>query len=708
MKLLKLYIFLFIIILKIEISPLIASSFTPSSYSYDDESYFDENEYNHSIDNYFNDFLGWPWWGSNDDEAGDNKNVNSNPFSSSKIKGLEKELKRRIVGQDHPIQLVVNALERYAEDLNDPNAPVASLLFIGPTGVGKTQLVKELASLLLGGEEKIIRLNMSEYAEYSGVTKLIGSPPGYVDSQIGGVLTNGLKANSRTIVLFDEIEKAHPNVIKLLLQLFDEGYISDAKGNLINAKQSMFIATTNLAQNTILRMHDLNCTNEEILRAIQPTVVNELSPEVFNRLEPVLFRGLKSNIVDDLIERLLEQAAEEIFSKFNFSIKFHTSVVNFIKSKVNNFTMGARPFKRFIKESVLIAITEAKKMKYLQKNSLAVISFENNSFIIQIQNKSPFVFEWKGEEQIENELPFKLDILVELEKKLQNKVLGQEYAIQITVDSIIRYAAGLSSEVSPIGCFLYVGPTGVGKTQLAKELASELYGQSSHFIRLDMSNFSEEHSVTRIFGSPRGYIDHEKGGELTEAIKNHPYSVVLLDEIEKAHSKVLKTFLRVFDEGSFTDASGVCVDCRHVIFILTTNLGASKILSLPNASCDQLVREVRTDLIKHLSPELYNRMEIVPFHGLSADLVDQLIVNMLEQLSNEIFYKKSITINYDQSVLLYLKENGFDYQLGARPLRRLIEQVISTPIAKGIVSGRVKEGDHITVAINKGSTIISP
>lgn len=661
------------------------------------------------LDNYL-EFFGWPWWSSegseNEDELDQEKPFNF--FSAENIQGLEKKLKDRIVGQDHAIEATVEALERYANGLNDSLTPVGCLMYVGPTGVGKTQLAKELAKNLFGHEQKMIRLNMAEYGDHSSLFRLLGSPPGYVHHEQGGVLTEALKNNPQAIILIDEFEKAYPSVLKVFLGLFEEGVITDSDNNLIDCRNSLFIVTTNLAEQTILTMHDLGKSNAEILEAIQPTLTQGLSPELYNRLEPVIFRGLKENVRDDLIKSLLTQVTEELIEKKQMRITFDQSVVHFVKKQASNYLLGARPFKQWIKQTVMNAITLALKQKYLQHNESAHVCYQDNDFIIQnLKGGEAFIWHW-NDKTPKNQIPFNFTQLLSLEDDLKQRILGQPYAIKMTVAALMRYAAGLNGENCPLGAFLYAGPTGVGKTQLAKELAAQLFGSASHLIRLDMSEYTESHSITRLIGAPPGYLGHEKGGQLTEALKQHPFAVVLLDEVEKAHLNVLKALLSVLDEGYILDAKGERIDCRHVIFILTTNLGASQILSLQERGYqeEEILDAIQPHLIKFLSPELYNRLEVATFMGLNTDSLERLIENMLNEVKIQIQATKKIQITFDPSIIEFLKLNGYDYELGARPLKRLIQKTIVTSIAKKIVSGDVQIGDSITITYHNQEMVI--
>lgn len=327
-------------------------------------------------------------------------------------------------------------------------------------------------------------------------------------------------------------------------------------------------------------------------------------------------------------------------------------------------------------------------------------------FICSICCKKKIKFLEKKADETKSD--FKLDKLNELEGKLSNIIIGQPYAIKVTVDALMRHAAGLRNAKSPIGTFLYVGPTGVGKTQLAKELAIELMGSESRLIRMNMAEFREEHSLTRLIGSLPGYKEHEKGGQLTEQLKGCSHAVVLLDEIDKAHPAVLKVFLQAFDEGSISDAKGTVIDCRNIIFILTTNLASQKILDMheDGNTEEEILVGIRDEIIKRISPELFNRLEVAPFMGLGEDQLDQLVKKLLQEMNNDLVEKKAITADFDQTVIDFIKANGFDYELGARPLQRLLEKTVRTSIAQEIIAGTIHSGDAIKVSYQNDKVLV--
>lgn len=295
-----------------------------------------------------------------------------------------------------------------------------------------------------------------------------------------------------------------------------------------------------------------------------------------------------------------------------------------------------------------------------------------------------------------------------LEDELNSVVIGQPDAVRITSDAIIRYAAGVNDPLSPIATLLYCGPSGVGKTELAKQLAKILYNDESRFIRLNMAEYGLDHSVQRLIGSPPGYVNHEQGGQLTNALRQSPYSVVLLDEAEKAHPRVLKLFLQLFDEGAITSAKGERIECCNSIFILTSNISAMEIARLGEQGLDseQILEEIKPALMECLSVELFNRMDPVVFRSLSWEVKESIVYKMLNELAVRIATKKRLTLSFDASVVEYLVQTGFDPLLGARPVKRMIEKELTPLIAKAIIRGQYKPGDHITVSLDGNDLVI--
>ncbi|MBJ7448751.1 MAG: ATP-dependent Clp protease ATP-binding subunit [Parachlamydiales bacterium] len=335
--------------------------------------------------------------------------------------------------------------------------------------------------------------------------------------------------------------------------------------------------------------------------------------------------------------------------------------------------------------------------------------FKNTPFKAPVKPLAYTVVQYRPTPAKEKDKPaFSLTNVLQLEERLKEKIHGQNSAIESTVQSIVRYAAGLNDPESPIATLLYIGPTGVGKTELAKQLAQELTGSKAGFIRLDMSEYTEPHTVSRLIGTPPGYVGYDMGGQLTESIKARPNSIILLDEIEKAHPNVAQIFLQAFDDARITDAKGNVVDCRKCLFILTTNLASSSILRLQQANTpyEEIVKAIQPQLMASLSPELYNRLEVVLFTGLSNASFKRVVNRMLDSVCVRIKANKGITLNFDPSVVQFLVEKGYQYELGARPLKRLINKEIVTSLGYTMIQETFEPGSELKVSYKNGKIII--
>ncbi|PZA07168.1 MULTISPECIES: ATP-dependent chaperone ClpB [unclassified Meiothermus] len=289
--------------------------------------------------------------------------------------------------------------------------------------------------------------------------------------------------------------------------------------------------------------------------------------------------------------------------------------------------------------------------------------------------------------------------LLRLEEEMHKRVVGQDEAIVAVADAIRRARAGLKDPNRPIGSFLFLGPTGVGKTELAKTLAAQLFDTEENMVRIDMSEYQEKHTVARLIGAPPGYVGYEEGGQLTEAVRRRPYSVILFDEIEKAHPDVFNVLLQILDDGRLTDGQGRTVDFRNTVIILTSNLGSPLILEgiqagLPYETIRNRVFEV---LQKNFRPEFLNRLdEIVVFKPLTQEQIAQIVEIQLEGLRHRLTERR-ITLELSPEAKRFLAERGYDPVFGARPLKRVIQRELETPLAKKILAGEVQDGAYLRV-----------
>ncbi len=295
--------------------------------------------------------------------------------------------------------------------------------------------------------------------------------------------------------------------------------------------------------------------------------------------------------------------------------------------------------------------------------------------------------------------------LLRLEASLHQRVVGQDEAVSAVADAVLRSRAGIQDPTHPIGSFVFLGPTGVGKTELARALAAFLFDDERNMIRIDMSEYQERHTVSRLMGAPPGYVGYEEGGQLTEAVRRRPYSVVLFDEIEKAHQDVFNVFLQILDEGRLTDAQGRTVDFKNTVLIMTSNVGSHQILAHAEhgerdyeAMRDKVLGELRA----HFRPEFLNRVdEIVVFHTLTREQIVEIVEIQLKRLEARLAERR-LVITLTPGAKALLAERGYDPRYGARPLKRTIQSLLETPLSRMIIAGEVPEGAHVWV--DRGET----
>ncbi|MGL4308562.1 ATP-dependent chaperone ClpB [Cetobacterium sp. SF1] len=296
--------------------------------------------------------------------------------------------------------------------------------------------------------------------------------------------------------------------------------------------------------------------------------------------------------------------------------------------------------------------------------------------------------------------------LLKLEENLNSKVIGQEEAVEAVADTILRARAGLKDPNRPIGSFIFLGPTGVGKTYLAKSLAFNLFDDEDNVVRIDMSEYMDKFSVTRLIGAPPGYVGYEEGGQLTEAVRRKPYSVILFDEIEKAHPDVFNILLQVLDDGRLTDGQGKVVDFKNTLIIMTSNIGSQRILEDPSLS-EETKAEVLEALKANFRPEFINRVdELIVFKALQLDSIKNIVKELLVNVQNKL-KDRFITLSFSEDVVEFLAKNSFDPQFGARPLRRFIQKELETSMAKMILKGEVKERDTVVANLKDNEIVFT-
>ena len=349
---------------------------------------------------------------------------------------------------------------------------------------------------------------------------------------------------------------------------------------------------------------------------------------------------------------------------------------------------------------------QKKRMHLKQSSRTRMVSREDIEAIVSVWTKIPVqrLAEQEGKR------------LLALDAELHKRVIGQEVAVQAVAKAVRRSRAGLKNPARPIGSFLFLGPTGVGKTELSKALAETVFGDEQAMIRVDMSEYMEKHSVSRLVGSPPGYVGYEEGGQLSEKVRRNPYSVILFDEIEKAHPDVFNILLQVLDEGHITDGHGRKVDFKNTVLIMTSNAGAQSIIAPKHLgfgtgkdekkNYEAMKSSVMQEVRRIFKPEFLNRIdEMIVFHALTKDEIYQITGLLLGELQKRAREQLEITLKISPAVRKHISEKGFDEKYGARPLRRAVQNQIEDVLAEEILSGRVHRGDTVHVGLKKGKIV---
>jgi ATP-dependent Clp protease ATP-binding subunit ClpB len=295
-----------------------------------------------------------------------------------------------------------------------------------------------------------------------------------------------------------------------------------------------------------------------------------------------------------------------------------------------------------------------------------------------------------------------------MEEALSKRVIGQKEAVIAVSTAVRRARAGLQDPNRPIGSFMFLGPTGVGKTELTKALAGYLFDDDTALIRIDMSEYMEKHSVARLIGAPPGYVGYEEGGALTEAVRRRPYQIILFDEIEKAHPDVFNVLLQVLDDGRLTDGQGRTVDFKNTLIVLTSNIGAEYLVNQKEGEDTEAVREeVMTEVRSKFRPEFLNRLDdIILFHRLQRSEMTKIVDIQMARLQ-KLLADRKIKIELDENAKTWLANRGYDPAYGARPLKRVIQRHVQDPLAEQILAGGVKDGDTVHVSVRDGDLTIN-
>jgi ATP-dependent Clp protease ATP-binding subunit ClpC len=618
-----------------------------------------------------------------------------------------------VIGREKEISRLTAILNRRTK-----NNPV----LIGEPGVGKTAIVEGLAQRIASDEvpgllvgKKILVLDLPGVV---AGTKFRGE---FEDRLIKIVAE--AKKDKDAILFIDEIHN-------LVGAGAAEGAIDAA--NIL--KPSLSRGELQVIGSTTLSEYRKYIEKDAALeRRFQSIIVPETTEEetilVLRGLRPRYEDYHKVKITDDAIIAAAKLSKRYISDRFlpDKAIDLVDEAASLMKIKKGKLSGTIAKLEREIvelqrkKEDAVIAEDFSKAAEIKQQEAIQSTKLKNTKQREGVsEDKRPLITEENIAEVISISTGIPLtrliqkesDSLINLESRLQKQVIGQDEAVRTIASAIRRSRTGVSDAGRPIGSFIFLGPTGVGKTELARVLAKEMFGDINALVKVDMSEFMEKHNVSRLVGAPAGYVGYEESGQLTEKIRRRPFSVILLDEIEKAHPDVFNLLLQIFEDGYLTDAKGTRVDFRNTIMIMTSNIGAHWLnkearlgFAATSASDEKQLEQtheknveyILEDMKKHFKPEFLNRLDkVVVFKTLSTASIRKIVNLQINQLSERLS-EKNITLKVSDSAKKFLVEKGYDPENGARPLRRVIQSLVEDPLANGILSGEFRDGDTLSV-----------
>jgi ATP-dependent Clp protease ATP-binding subunit ClpB len=444
----------------------------------------------------------------------------------------------------------------------------------------------------------------------------------------------------------------------------------------------------------------------------KPTSLDQLERKIRQlEIEKQALKKEDDKTSKDRLEAIEKELAElkEEFSELELQWKSEKEVIDQIKEKTEAIDHLKAEAERAERD---VDLQRAAEIKYGELPKLEKEIEEAQQKLQQIQKDTSILKEEVTQEDIaavvsrwtsipvQKMMLSESERLLKLEEELAQRVVGQEEAVKAVSRAVRRNRAGIGEDNRPVGSFLFLGPTGVGKTELAKSLAEFLFDDENKMIRIDMSEYMEKHAVARLIGSPPGYVGYEEGGQLTEAVRRHPYSVVLLDEVEKAHPEVFNVLLQLLDDGRLTDSKGRTVDFKNTIILMTSNLGSDLILQ--NADDREKQKEaIQPVLAETFRPEFLNRLDdIIIFQQLKPEELTQIVRLQLDNIETRLA-KKNLKLEVSGDAIQHLADTGYDILYGARPLKRLIQQQVLDEIATKLLEGSIEEGSTVKVSLEK-------
>ena len=619
-----------------------------------------------------------------------------------------------VVGRADEMSRVIQILSRRMK--NNP-------CLVGEPGVGKTAIVEGLAQLIVSGDvpetvkdKRVLSLDMSGMVAGS---KYRGEFEERIKKLINEVI------NAGNVILF--VDELHTiigaggaegaidasNILKPALSRGELQMI----GATTTAEYRKYIEKDAALERRFQPVNVHEPTKEEaldILKGLRSRYEYhhgiEISDEALKACVELAARYLNDRFLPDKAIDLMDEAA----AKKRLSVYKITPQMKEVEKEL--FELNAELDQSFMSNDLetahetklAIKLLEEKQDRLKKKHELAI---KQENMVLNDEDIAVVVAEWTKipvsrlkEEESKR--------LLHLEDELHKRVIGQNEAVDAVAKAIKRGRVGLKDPKRPIGSFLFLGPTGVGKTELSKALAESVFGDEKNLIRIDMSEYMEKHSVSKMIGSPPGYVGFEEGGQLSEKVRKNPYSVILFDEIEKAHVDIFNVLLQILDDGHVTDAQGRKVDFKNTIIIMTSNAGASRIMepkTLGFASDTSEAKEHETmkngvmEEVKRLfKPEFLNRIDdTIVFHALTKEEIKQIAELLLSQFASRVKKQMDMDIHYGEAVKNYIFEKGYDKKYGARPLRRAIQNEIEDKMAEEILSGKIKAGDKVRISVLK-------
>ena len=617
-----------------------------------------------------------------------------------------------VIGREMEIQRVIQILSRRTK--NNP-------CLIGEPGVGKTAVIEGLAARIAEGDvPDTIREKRLMTLDLSGM--VAGSKyRGEFEERIKRLIAE-VKNDGQVLLFIDEIHT-----------IIGAGGAEGALDASNILKPSLARGEIQVIGATTIEEYRKYIEKDAALeRRFQPIMVNEPSEaeslDILKGLRPAYEKHHQVIITDEALETAVKMSARYINDRFlpDKAIDLIDEASSKVRLSSMTYTGEIRNLSRELeilegeKETAIIQgdIEKASEIRQEQKSiesQMMVMKRQTErrnkrKLSVQARDVADVVSGWtkipvKQLEEKESER------LMRLESTLHKRVIGQDEAVTAISKAIRRGRVGLKDPKRPIGSFLFLGPTGVGKTELSKALADAMFGSENNIIRMDMSEYMEKHSVSKLIGSPPGYVGYDEGGQLSEKVRRNPYSILLFDEIEKAHPDVFNILLQVLDDGHITDSQGRRIDFKNTVIIMTSNAGASNIVAPKKlgffsetdekADYNRMKSSVMEE-VKHIfKPEFLNRIDdIIVFHSLTQDHIRKIVSIMMNEISKRALDQMGIELHVSEGVLRMLSEAGFDPVYGARPLRRAIQNKVEDALAEEILRGKVRKGDKVRLTLN--------